>query len=408
MTDENTGGNFNYLFGLVNLAIVFVIVWLLWYIFMNPNTVMKLYTPMYGFSLIVVFLSSILLMTKVVEYPAVFGRQFKVGHPAARGLILTVISFFVMIFLYYVVFRGLLGGFGVAYFSPDSIVAGGGIGAEPFVARENASTAVVYYCTAFLWMVLFWDLGFGRWPWENDTHGVQSVSKIFAIIFFVNLFYVLLFHPHVCYLFYPAQTKAGVAPWWEALAGTGSAFFSLGLILCTLVWVVFSELLWDGRPWHLFDESGKGSFLRGFVVFISTLTLGIILLWVLLQIFIVVWYEPFVGGQYTDGPDWRYIHGGEIAGFFILAAFIWKNYFNNFPNLKNVWARCILRSLIVVALGMLIYWFYFSPLATFFLAKVEGFAQPGDTPLVWSLLFLSVVLIQSEFFDGWPLTRKDR
>jgi hypothetical protein len=143
------------------------------------------------------------------------------------------------------------------------------------------------------------------------------------------------------------------------------------------------------------------------MVFICTLTLGIILLWVLLQIFIVVWYEPFVGGQYTDGPDWRYIHAGEIAGFFILAAFIWKSYFNNFPNLKNVWARSILRSLFVVALGMLAYWFYFSPLATFFLAKVEGFAQPGDTPLVWALLFLSIVLIQSEFFEGWPLKRKN-
>jgi len=61
---------------------------------------------------------------------------------------------------------------------------------------------------------------------------------------------------------------------------------------------------------------------------------------------------------------------------------------------------------LVVVLGLLIYWFYFSPLATFFLAKVEGFAQPGDTPLVWVLLFLSIILIQSEFFDGWPLKRK--
>ena len=42
--------------------------------------------------------------------------------------------------------------------------------------------------------------------------------------------------------------------------------------------------------------------------------------------------EPFVGGQYTDGPDWRFIHMAELSGFFILFAFIWKHYFNNFPN----------------------------------------------------------------------------
>ena len=407
MTAENPGRKFNYGFGLINFVVVFVIVWFLWYVFMNQDAVMKLYTPMYGFSLVVVFLSSIILMTKVADYPAVFDRHAKNQHPAVKGIILTVIAFFVMIILYYVVFRGLLGGFGIAYFSPESIVAGGGIGAEPYVARENSSTAIVYYFAAFLWMALFWDLGFGRWPWQNDSHAVQVASKVFAIIFFVNLFYVLLFHPHVCYLFYPAQTKAGVAPWWEALAGTGSAFFSLGLILCTLVWVVFSEILWEGRPWHVFADNGQGSFARGFIVFIGTVTLGIILLWLLLQVFILVWYEPFVGGQYTDGTDWRFIHAGEVAGFFILAAFIWKNYFNNFPNLKNVWIRCVLRSLFAVAVGMLAYWFYYSPLATFFLAKVQGFAQPGDTPLVWTLLFLSIVLVHSEFFEGWPMRRKD-
>jgi hypothetical protein len=285
-------------------------------------------------------------------------------------------------------------------------VASGGIGAEPFVARENASTAIVYFFTAFLWMALFWDLGFGRWPWQHNTYGVQAWSKLFAITFFVVLFYILLFHSHVCYLFYPAQDKAAVTPWWEELAGTGSAFFSLGLILCKLVWIVFSDLLWEGKPWDRYEASGESTFGKGFVVFISTLTLGIILVFILLMIFNYVWMEPFVGGQYTDGPDWRYIHAGELAGFFILAAFIWKNYFNNYPNLDQLWKRALIRSVFAIVLGLLIYWFYYSPLATFFLAKVEGFAQPGDTPLVWALLFLSIILIQTDFFDGWPLKRK--
>ena len=52
-TVSNTEKRFNYLFGLINFMAVFGIVWFLWYIFMNPNTVMKLYTPMYGFALLV-------------------------------------------------------------------------------------------------------------------------------------------------------------------------------------------------------------------------------------------------------------------------------------------------------------------------------------------------------------------
>ena len=406
MVNENSAKGFNYLFGLINLAVVFCIVWLLWYIFLNPNTVMKLYTPMYGFALVVVFISGIILMTNVIGYPAIFESQMPNLNPVIRGLILTLVAFILMVLINYVIFWGFIGKFAIAYFSPDSIVAGGGIGAEPFVARENASTAILYYFTAFLWIALFWNLGFGQWPWQGDNRGTQIGSKILAIFFFVTLVYVFLFHPHVCYLFYPAQTKAAVAPWWQEMAGTGSAFFGLGIILCTLVWIVFSDLLWEGHPWKALEKDGNENFVKGIITFIVTLVFGFVLLYLMLNILNYFWDEAFVGGQYTDGPDWRYIHAGEISGFFILAAFILKNYFNNFPNTNNLWARCIIRSLIAFAGGMLIYWFYYSPLATFFLAKVVGFAQPGDTPLVWMLLFLSIILIQSEFFNGWPLRKK--
>ena len=406
MVNENSAKGFNYLFGLINLAVVFCIVWLLWYIFMNPNTVMKLYTPMYGFALVVVFISGIILMTNVIGYPAIFESQLPNLNPVIKGLILTLFAFILMVLINYVFFWGFIGKFAIAYFSPDSIVAGGGIGAEPYVARENASTAILYYFTAFLWIALFWNLGFGQWPWQGDNRGTQIASKIFVIFFFVTLVYVFLFHPHVCYLFYPAQTKAAVAPWWETMAGTGSAFFGLGIVLCSLVWIVFSDLLWEGHPWKALEKDGNANFVKGIITFIVTLVFGLVLLYLMLNILNYFWDEAFVGGQYTDGPDWRYIHAGEISGFFILAAFILKNYFNNFPNTNNLWARCIIRSLIAFAGGMLIYWFYYSSLATFFLAKVVGFAQPGDTPLVWMLLFLSIILIQSEFFNGWPLRKK--
>ncbi len=405
MATDSTENRFNYFFGVINLAGVFCIVWVLWYILMNPNTVMKLYTPMYGFSLIVVFLSGLILLTKVLDYNSWFENQSKNKNVILRGLLWTFISFLLMGVINYLVFWGFIGKFGIAYFSPDSIVAGGGIGAEPFAARENASTAILYYFTAFLWIALFWDLGFGRWPWHNDGAGTRAWSKFFVVFFFTTLFYIFLFHSHICYLFYPAQSKAGVAPWWEALASTGSAFFSLGLVLCILAWIIFSDLLWEGQPWKKFEINGEGTFGKGFATFIATLTLGIILLFIFLQIFDSVWDEAFVGGQYTDGPDWRYIHAGEISGFFVLAAFILKNYFNNFPNLNRLWLRALIRTLLAIAIGMLLYWFYYSPLATFFLAKVEGFAQPGDTPLVWTLLFLSIIIIQNEFFNGWPLKK---
>ncbi len=397
---------FNYFFGTINLVAVFVIVWFLWYVFMNPNTVMKLYTPMYGFSLVVGLLAAIVLLKDVAgfyPFPEVSSEKF---GPVKRGLLLTVAAFLLMIFLVFFFFWGFIGKFGIAYFNPQSIIASGGMGAEIFNARENASTAIVYYFTAFLWMALFWNTGFGQWPWHRTSRSVIAWSRLFAVIFFSSIVYIILFHPHVCYLFYPAQDKAGVASWWAEMAGTASAFFGLGLVLCIMFWIVVSELLWEGYPWKYYDENGDGSWGKGFVTFILTFTLGIIILFILLQIMTYFWDEPFVGGQYTDGPDFRFLHAGEISGFFILAAFILKHYFNNFPNLKSLWLRASIRTILAMIGGMLMYWFYYSPLATFFLAKVPGVAQPGDTSLVWVILFLSVVMIQADFFENWPLKKK--
>jgi hypothetical protein len=405
-TTINAEKRFNYGFGLINFVVVFGIVWLLWYIFMNPNTVMKLYTPMYGFALLVVLLSSIVLIANVAGYYP-FADPSADGNRVGRGILLTVAAFVLMLFIHYVIFWLFIGKLGVAYFSPQSIVASGGTGAEPFVARENASTAIVYFCTAFLWVALFWNLGFGSWPWQTVGRGTLAWSRLFAILFFVSIIYIILFHPHVCYLFYPAQTKAGVSPWWEGFCETGSAFVGLGLVLCSLFWITASSLLWEGKPWALMNKDGEGNFIKGIVTFAATLFMGWIMMWILLQIFTAVWDEPFMGGQYTDGPDFRFIHAGEVAGFFILATFILKNYFGNFPNMANIWARAIIRTAIAIAGGILFYAFYYSPLATFFLAKVPGVAQPGDTPLVWILLFLSIIMIQSEFFASWPLKKQE-
>jgi len=396
---------YNYLFGLLNFIVVFGIVWLLWYIFMNPNAIMKLYTPMYGFALVVTLVTAILMIADIADFypfPARDTAQSRVG----RGIYLTVTAVVLMLAILYVVFWGFIGKFGIAYFSPQSIIAGGGIGAEFFVARENACTAIVYYLTAFIWMTLFWRTGFGKWPWQGADRGAAAWSRFFAVFFFSTIIYSILFHPHICYLFYPAQTKAGVAPWWDEFAGTGSAFFSLGLVICILFWLTAFEFLWEGQPFKQMGREGEKNFWKGIIVFIVSVVLGILLVYILTRIMNRIWNEPFVGGQYTDGPDFRFIHTGEIAGFFILAAFILKNYFNNFPNVGGIWVRSVVRTVIAIAGGMLFYAFYYSPLATLVLSKVPGFAQPGETSLVWTFLFLSVIIIQMDFFEGWPLTRR--
>lgn len=398
--DRTAAAGSGLLAGLVNLVVVFALVNLLWYVFLHPNGVLALYTPMYGFSLVAVEVAAIVLIARVGGlYP--FHRQ--TGGAAVRGLLLTLLSLATMLIVVYGVFWGFIGRFGITYFSPYSIIAAGGVGAEMFNARENASTAIVYMATALIWVSLWWSAGFGRWPFAGLSAGALAWSRFASVSLFAILVYVLFFHPHVTHLFYPAQVLAGVDPWWAGFAETSSAYYWLGLLLCGTMWIVISDLLWAGRPWRCLARKPEGSFLAGASLLIGTTILGTATFVVLLRVMEIYWDEPIPGGQYTDAPYFRYLHAGEIAGFVILAAAAVATYFRGLFAGSSLWPRLALRTLLALLGGAMFYGFYYSPASTWLLGKVPGFGQPEDTPLVWTLLFLAVVLIQAELFGGWPL-----
>lgn len=406
-TNTSSENRFNYVLGLVSLGVVFCIVWFLWYVFMHPNGILRLYTPMYGFSLVIIFFSSVILIKDVFEFYPFSKSSPPDQSNLSRGILLTIAAVLIMLFLFYIMFWGFIGKFGITYFSPYSIIAAGSQGAEIWNAREISSKAILYFFTAFLWISITWNIGFGRWPWHQCNRGVLAWSRLFTNLFFVIIAYTVLFHPNVCHLFYPAQVNAGVESWWMSFAKTGSAFFSLGLLMCALFWVITSELLWEGYPLKFLSKKDEGSLLKGVGTFVITAILGVILLMVLLKLMIYFWDEPFTGGQYTDGPDFRFLHAGEISGFLLLSVFILKYYFNNFPNTKSLGINAAARTLIVIGGGVLLHLFYYSNATVFFLGKVPGIAQPGDTPLVWVILFLSAIVVHIDFFGGWPLKKID-
>jgi len=391
--------------GVVNLAAAFALVCVLWYLFMHPNGVMALYTPMYGFSLLVVFVASIVLISKVVDfYPLAAARM----SPPVRGIVFSVAAYVMMLVLVYGVFWSFIGKFGITYFSPHAIVDAGGVGAEIFNARENASTAIIYLFTAFLWVALLWSAGFGHWPWQGAAPAAAALGRLGIVGLLTVVVYVVLFHPHVSYLFYPAQTMAGVEPWWASWAMTSSAYYNLGILLCMVLWIVITDVLWDGYPWRFLDADGEGNFLRGLAAMVGTAVLGIVTFVVMLRVMELFWFEPFEGGQYTDAPYFRYLHAGEIAGFAILGAFAIRTYLGNILRDTGLWLRAAVRTVAAAAVGAALYLFYYSEFSTLLLGKVPGIGQPEDTPLVWTLLFLAVVLVQLEFFSGWPLERDDQ
>ncbi|MDZ7663787.1 MAG: hypothetical protein U5K27_00385 [Desulfotignum sp.] len=110
------------------------------------------------------------------------------------------------------------------------------------------------------------------------------------------------------------------------------------------------------------------------------------MLWVLLKGMIYFWDEPFMGGQYTDGPDFRFLHAAEISGFLILSTFILKNYFNNFPNTNSIWLNAIRFLLFLLLSGCFFIFSIIQMPLSFSLARSP--ALPSRmTPLWYGLSF---------------------
>jgi amino acid transporter, AAT family len=385
--------------GAVNLAAAFGVTWALWFVLLHPNGVLKLYTPMYGFSLVTVLAAVLVAMG-----PGAEGWPFAAWRAPApvRGAVATAVAVALTALVVHGFFWGFLGRFGVTYFSPGAIVAAGGVGAEFFNARENASTAIVYVSAAFLWISLVLSLGFRAWPWEGATPGVRAFSRLTLAALLTVVAYAVLFHPHVTQLFYPAQIMAGVPPWWSDLAQTGSAYFNLGWLLPAVAVLVVVEVVWAGAAWTVLGRGRPA--LRGIAALVGSLAVGGALLAVACSVMSAAWGEPFQGGQYTDAPWFRYLHAAEIAGFVVLAAYALDTFFGT----PRTGSGRALRTVLVLAGAALLHVYYYSWAATAMLGKVPGMGQAEDTSLVFTLLFLAVVLVQRDLFGSWPLRREGR
>lgn len=395
---------FNYLGGFANFIVVSLVVWLLYRLFIHPEPIFRTMVVFGRGSLETVFLSSVVMIVFVIGY---YPASIEKMNLILRGVILLLVSVLLAAIIYFVIFRNILGRFAVAYFSPDSIIASGGAGAEPLNALVQSSEAILYFHIGFLWIAFFWKLSAGDWPWYNCTHRVVASSRVITILFVAIILHVVLFHPAICYFFYPPQNKAAVEPWWINIAGTGSAMFHIGWILCVFTWIIFSLFLWEGYPWKLINSDEKGSIARVGITFLGTLVFGTITMIILMKVMNLFWGEAFPGGQYTDGIDFRYIRAGEICSFFILAAFILKSHFNRFPNNVGIWSRVSLRTAITIIAGLIFYFLYYSRVGEFFLGFETGLGFPRDTPLFFVLLFLCLVLIHDEFFKGWPIKKQN-
>jgi len=389
-----------YLSGLIAFIVMIVINFALWRLFFAPtNGVFKLFTPMYGLSLVVLAFYTVILISDIFDYNNDAGNM-------GTALILLISSIVIFYLVYYLFFWNFLGKFGITYFNPFALIAAGGTGMEMWNAKENSSLAILYMATALIWISTIWNSGFGNAPWEGLSQRVIGTSKFFATAFLSIIVYSIFFHPNVTALFVPKQIYAGVVPWWESAALTASSFYHLGWMFGGLFIIIFLYDCAEGFPFNFISQKKSGSIWGFLVALIIAVGGGFLFLYIAEAIMTYFWYEPFTGGNYTDDPRFRHLHVAEIATFFMLAMVIVKVFFNNIIQGSSKLLNAIVRFILIPCAGMLIYWFYYcETLGPKFVDRVPGVGNIDDTSLCWTIMSITLIMIYDKFFNAFLLRK---
>lgn len=93
----------------------------------------------------------------------------------------------------------------------------------------------------------------------------------------------------------------------------------------------------------------------------------------------LVWGDAIRGHRRDAAPDWRWLHVGETAIFFLVPALFLQFYCGNWPNRFSTPINVLVRSLLVTLGGIAIYCLYYK-YAHFVARHPEGLLAPAAVP----------------------------
>jgi len=108
--------------GLINLLVLVAFFAVYWTVFMNPKGVLRMYTPMWGYSYEQWFLVAVLLTALVLRYWPVNYSFLEKRHPLFKGTVLYAVNLVFVFFMINAFFQQVLGSMGVPYFNEDRLL----------------------------------------------------------------------------------------------------------------------------------------------------------------------------------------------------------------------------------------------------------------------------------------------
>lgn len=381
---------------LVNLSVSLLVFAVTWWIFQDPRGIMRFYTPYVGYNFCRWLLIILIWIAYIFDFWPFKREWIRNAHPLQKGLVLTLVAVGVMLLVIEGFFKGLLGNFAFPYFNPDQLLKLPGI--TEFYAVEYAAQASMMFAVIASWLSPAWLVAFEAAPWAKAPQPVRGLSILLATFFFSTIIYFMTMHNHMGILYYPWQVFTAITPpYWSEFAQTVSANFHVAWIMCCTVVVWFMEGIWERYPFVLI----KHNWTRRLAIFFGILLISFAICFFFWHVQELMWGEAIRGHRRDAAPDWRWLHVGEQAIFFLVPALFLQFYCGNWPNKFSTPINILTRTGIVIVGGIALTCLYYM-YAHNFLGTQRGFSHPQQFPMIPMIWLINIWLINHWFMDNWP------
>lgn len=380
---------------LANTLLLAVLFYATWWVFQDPRGIMRLYTPYVGYMYCRWLLIILIWVAYIFDYWPFRRGWIGRTHPVVKGLVLTAFSVAVMLLIIEGFFMRVLGDYGISYMSPDRLEA---MGITRFYALEYATEAIMMFAVIASWLSPAWVVAVENAPWGKLPQPTRGVTILLVTFLFSTIVYFLTMHSHMAILFYPWQQYTAITPgYWETFANTVSGNFHIGWIMCCTVTVWLYETIWERYPFNLIQTD----WLRRLTAFFGIIAIAFALCFFLYYTQDLVWGETIRGTKRLMAPDWRWLHVGEMAIFWLVPMLFLNFYCGNWPTRFSRPVNVLLRTFITIAAAIVLYVVYYKT-AHLFLGVQKGFSHPQQFPMIPTIWLINIMLINMWFMDGWP------
>ena len=381
---------------LVSLVLLLVVFYATWWIFQDPRGVMRMYTPYVGYMYCRWWLIMMIWMVYIFDFWPFKRQWLETAHPLLKGAVLTAVSVVILLALIKGFFEGLLGNYGLAYFNPDQLEKLPGI--TSFFAIEYASLAILMFAAIASWLSPAWVVAFENSPWEKLSQPVRGLTILLVTFFLSTIVYFVTMHSHMGILYHPWQYFTSIAPpYWEKFADTVSGNFHVSWIMCCTVVVWLVETIWERYPFNLI----RNDWGRRFATFFGIIAIAVAVHFFLYFAQELVWGEAVRGTRRDFAPDWRWLHVGEMAIFFLVPALFLHFYCDSWPRKYSMPVNAAIRTLITLVGAVVIYVVYYKT-SHLFLGTQKGFSHPQQFPMIPMIWLVNLMLVHHWFMDNWP------